>query len=86
VGALFATFLRDGQENFDELAFALAQHDLPLTHIDLGFTDEEFAEIIDKAPTTRPDRFTILEHLKLNKDQIKIKIKEFNEAIKSLDI
>ncbi|MEY3387713.1 MAG: hypothetical protein RI944_486 [Actinomycetota bacterium] len=86
VGALFATFLRDGQENFDELAFALAQHDLPLTHIDLGFNDEEFTEIIDKAPTTRPDRFTILEHLNLNKDQIKIKIKEFNEAIKSLDI
>jgi glycerol-1-phosphate dehydrogenase [NAD(P)+] len=72
--------------HFDELAFALAQHDLPLTHLDLGFSDEEFVEIIDKAPSTRPDRFTILEHLKLNKDQIKTKIKEFNDSIKSLDL
>ena len=86
VGALFATFLREDDENFDELAFSLAQHELPLTHLDLGFNDDEFMQIINKAPSTRPDRFTILEHLKLNENQIKNKINEFNSAIKSLDI
>ena len=86
VGALFATFLRNDEEKFTELAFALAQHQLPLSHHDLGFNDEEFSEIVKAAPTTRPDRFTILEHLNLSQNRIKEKIKEFNDAISSLEI
>ncbi len=85
VGALFATFLRDGFDSFQELGFALLQHDLPISHIDLGFSDEEFGQVIKSAPTTRPDRFTILEHLNLDDKQIKEKISEFNEALKSIN-
>jgi glycerol-1-phosphate dehydrogenase [NAD(P)+] len=86
MGALFATFLRNDEERFQELAFALAQHELPLSHHVLGFNDEEFTEIVKSAPTTRPDRFTILEHLNLSENRIKEKIKEFNDAIASLQI
>jgi glycerol-1-phosphate dehydrogenase [NAD(P)+] len=86
VGALFATYLRNDEERFTELAYALAQHGLPISHHNLGFNDEEFAEIIKSAPTTRPDRFTILEHLDLSENRIKEKIKEFNDAIASIQI
>jgi glycerol-1-phosphate dehydrogenase [NAD(P)+] len=84
VGALFATFLRDSEESFTELGFALAQHELPLSHSDLGFSDEEFGQIVKSAPSTRPDRFTILEHLKLSDEEINKEIKKFKEAVKSI--
>jgi glycerol-1-phosphate dehydrogenase [NAD(P)+] len=86
VGALFATFLRNDEERFTELAYALAQHGLPISHHNLGFNDEEFTEIVKSAPTTRPDRFTILEHLNMSENRIKEKIKEFNDAIASIQI
>ena len=84
VGALFATFLREADERFAELAFALAQHGLPVSPGDLGFTTAEFAEAITKAPDTRPDRFTILEHLALDEKQILLKVKEFEASLDSL--
>lgn len=86
VGALFATFLREADERFAELAFALAQHNLPVNSQDLGFTSEEFAQAIFKAPETRPERFTILEHLALDEKQILIKVKEFEAAVDSLQL
>jgi glycerol-1-phosphate dehydrogenase [NAD(P)+] len=86
VGALFATFLRNDEERFTELAYALSQHGLPISHHNLGFNDEEFTEIVKSAPTTRPDRFTILEHLNMSENRIKEKIKEFNDAIASIQI
>ena len=86
VGALFATYLRNDEERFTELAYALSQHGLPISHHNLGFNDEEFTEIVKSAPTTRPDRFTILEHLNMSENRIKEKIKEFNDAIASIQI
>jgi glycerol-1-phosphate dehydrogenase [NAD(P)+] len=86
VGALFATFIRNDEERFTELAYALSQHGLPISHHNLGFNDEEFTEIVKSAPTTRPDRFTILEHLNMSENRIKEKIKEFNDAIASIQI
>lgn len=86
VGALFATFLREADERFAELAFALSQHNLPVSPKDLGFTTSEFAQAINKAPQTRPDRFTLLEHLNLDDRQVLIKVKEFEAAIDSLRI
>jgi glycerol-1-phosphate dehydrogenase [NAD(P)+] len=86
VGALFATFLREVDERFAEFAFALAQHNLPVKPSDLGFSTAEFAQAVTKAPQTRPDRFTILEHLNLNEKQILLKVKEFEAAIDSLQL
>ena len=45
----------------------LRRHGLPRTPADLGLSDEQFAEAVLAAPSTRPDRFTILEHLDLGR-------------------
>jgi glycerol-1-phosphate dehydrogenase [NAD(P)+] len=62
VGALFATFLR-GDELLDALDAALRRNGVARLPADLGLADEEFAAAVAHAPSTRPDRFTVLEHL-----------------------
>ena len=41
----------------------LRRHGLPRLPADLGLTEAQFAEAVAHAPGTRPDRYTILEHL-----------------------
>lgn len=65
LGALFCTFLRGDLERFDQLSAALARHGLPRVPADLGFTRKQFLEIVEFAPRTRPERYTILEHLEI---------------------
>lgn len=80
VGALFASFLRqDGLlETLDE---ACRTHGLPRTAADLGLTDDEFVSAVEEAPATRPDRFTILEHLSLDRGEIRKRVDSFHEAL-----
>ena len=66
VGALFCTFLRGDRIWFADLNRVLARHGLPRLPADLGLTDEEFVDVVLYAPRTRPDRYTILEHLDLS--------------------
>jgi len=70
VGALFATFLRGDETLFGRLDACLARHELPRTPADLGLSPEQFCAAVRHAPATRPDRFTILEHLALSEAQI----------------
>lgn len=63
LGALFCTFLRREEARFAQLSAAMARHGLPRTPADLGISDDEFVDIVRYAPRTRPDRYTILEHL-----------------------
>jgi glycerol-1-phosphate dehydrogenase [NAD(P)+] len=79
VGALFASFLRD-DDLVEPLAAALARHRVPRVPRELGFTDEEFAAAVAHAPTTRPDRYTILEHLDLAEDEIQERVTRFAGA------
>jgi glycerol-1-phosphate dehydrogenase [NAD(P)+] len=80
VGALFASFLRqDGL--LEELDAACRAHGLPRTAGDLGLTAEEFATAVEEAPSTRPDRFTILEHLSLDRDEIRKRVDAFHQAL-----
>ena len=44
----------------------LTRHGLPRLPADLGLTEAQFAEAVGAAPGTRPDRYTILEHLALD--------------------
>ncbi|MBW3593644.1 MAG: iron-containing alcohol dehydrogenase family protein, partial [Actinobacteria bacterium] len=64
VGALFATFLR-GDERLATLDAALRRHGVPRLPRDIGLDEEAFATAVVHAPSTRPDRYTILEHLDL---------------------
>ncbi len=79
VGAMFASYLRRDPILDDVDAF-LRRHGIPRLPADLGLTAEEFTEAVVEAPSTRPDRYTILEHLDLDRDQIRKRVDAFVEA------
>jgi glycerol-1-phosphate dehydrogenase [NAD(P)+] len=81
LGALFSYHLRDNDDMFDLLARRLSQHDLPRTPADLGLTDEQFVSAVREAPATRPDRYTIIEHLDLDEAAIRDRVKGFVERL-----
>jgi glycerol-1-phosphate dehydrogenase [NAD(P)+] len=80
VGALFASFLRD-DPLFEVLGRALLRHGVARVPKDLGLADEEFAAAVAHAPSTRPDRYTILERLDLGEDEIRDRVGRFVDAV-----
>lgn len=66
IGALLATLLRRDDATFDQMAACLDRHELGRNPLDIGLTLEQFTAAVLAAPATRPDRFTILEHLDLD--------------------
>jgi glycerol-1-phosphate dehydrogenase [NAD(P)+] len=66
VGALICTWLRGDKALFQELSAALRRHGLPRTASELGLTTAELATAVAYAPSTRPGRYTILEHRELD--------------------
>jgi glycerol-1-phosphate dehydrogenase [NAD(P)+] len=83
VGALFAAHLHRAAQLARELDACLARHGLPRTHRDLGLSDEQFAQAVAYAPSTRPDRFTILEHLDLDEEAILDHVHSYADAVAS---
>jgi glycerol-1-phosphate dehydrogenase [NAD(P)+] len=81
LGALFCTFLRGDERRFAQMADCLARHQLPRTPADVGLGAVQFVEVIDFAPRTRPDRYTILEHLAMTPDEISRKLAEYVDAV-----
>jgi glycerol-1-phosphate dehydrogenase [NAD(P)+] len=79
VGALFASFLREGPA-LDDLDRCLRRYGVPRLPADIGLTDDEFATAVAFAPTTRPDRYTILEHLDMDDKEIHRRVDEFVRA------
>jgi glycerol-1-phosphate dehydrogenase [NAD(P)+] len=79
VGALFASFLR-GDGFVEDLDRALRRHAVPRLPSELGLTDEEFGAVVAHAPSTRPDRYTILEHLDLDEKGIRARVGAFVDA------
>ncbi|MBS44796.1 MAG: 3-dehydroquinate synthase [Nocardioides sp.] len=65
LGALFATHLRGG-DDLDRMLATLRRLDLATVPGDLGLDDDAFVRAVLAAPGTRPDRYTILEHLDLD--------------------
>jgi glycerol-1-phosphate dehydrogenase [NAD(P)+] len=63
--SLFTAWLREETGLSAGLDACLRRHDLPRVPADLGLSDEQFAQAVVHAPLTRPDRYTILEHLEL---------------------
>ncbi len=79
VGALFASFLRE-DERLEALDAALRRYGVPRLPDDLGLAEEEFAAAVAHAPSTRPDRYTILEHLDLDAEAIRGRVRDFAGA------
>ena len=65
LGAAFATFLRGDEDAARRLGTFLRRHGLPVVPADIGLDVEQFTRAVLVAPTTRPGRYTILEHLDL---------------------
>lgn len=80
VGALFCTFLR-GDARFDRFAGCLRRHGLPVRPSDLGLTDGQFVDAVAYAPRTRPDRYTILEHLDLPERAVAERLADYLRAL-----
>ncbi len=81
VGALFASFLReDGllRRSSTPPCAATASPAFPTTS---ASRTSEFAAAVAHAPSTRPDRYTILERLDLGEDEIRDRVGRYVDAV-----
>ncbi len=81
IGAAFCFHLRDDAARLGQIVACLRRHELPVTHLDVGLTTEQFAEAIALAPSTRPGRYTILEHLRLTEGEIRDRVEGYVHAV-----
>jgi glycerol-1-phosphate dehydrogenase [NAD(P)+] len=80
VGALFCAFLREDATQLREIDDCLRRNRLPRGPSDIGLSAAQFTEAVLYAPTTRPDRYTILEHLDLDEEGVRSRVRAFLEA------
>ncbi len=78
---LFTTFLRGDEVALRAIDDCLSRHALPRTPADLGLSEEQWAEAVLHAPGTRPDRYTILEHLDLGADEVRSRVRAYVDAV-----
>ena len=81
LGALFCTFLRGDERRLVQMSQCLARHGLPRVPADVGLSDDQFVEAVGFAPRTRPDRYTILEHLAMTPEETRRKLAIYVEAV-----
>lgn len=81
IGALFAYFLRGNDKRLDQISACLHRHGLARTPGDIGLSTREFVTAVMKAPDTRPDRYTILEHLALTESQTSRRVEDFVQRL-----
>jgi glycerol-1-phosphate dehydrogenase [NAD(P)+] len=80
MGALFTSYLRGDQDLTARLDACLGRHALPRTPGEVGLSAEQFAEAVLHAPRTRPDRYTILEHLDLGEEEVRRHVGAYVDA------
>jgi glycerol-1-phosphate dehydrogenase [NAD(P)+] len=72
--------LRGDHELEGQIDACLSRHGLPRTPADLGLSEDQFAQAVLHAPSTRPDRYTILEHLDLDEKGVREHVHAFVDA------
>jgi glycerol-1-phosphate dehydrogenase [NAD(P)+] len=77
---LFMSFLRD-DGSATAVDACLRRHGLPRLPGDLGLSADQFAEAVAYAPRTRPDRYTLLEHLALDDAGVREHVGRYVEAL-----
>ena len=80
VGSLFTSWLRGDDKMARHIDACLTRHGLPRTPADLGLDVAQFAHAVHHAPATRPDRYTILEHLDLSQEEVGDRVRAYAEA------
>jgi len=80
LGAAFCSWLREDPRT-DQITQCLRRHELPVLPAEIGLTNEQFAEAVSFAPSTRPDRYTVLEHLDLSPDEVGKRVDEYTRLI-----
>ena len=88
LGALFASWLRARRgiaddDLFPRLDAAMGRFQLPRHPKELGVDAATFRDAVVRAPLTRPDRFTVLEHLDLDPSQTEELVDAFLATIDS---
>ncbi|WP_328471310.1 iron-containing alcohol dehydrogenase family protein [Streptomyces sp. NBC_00448] len=83
LGAAFAMHLRGAREQSALIADTLRRHGLPVLPEQIGFTAQEFVDVVRYAPQTRPGRYTILEHLDLSATEIRDAYADYAKTISS---
>jgi glycerol-1-phosphate dehydrogenase [NAD(P)+] len=78
--SLFTAFLREEEGLCAGIGTCLARHGLPRTPAELGLSEAQFAQAVVHAPLTRPDRYTILEHLGLDDAGARERVRAFAGA------
>jgi glycerol-1-phosphate dehydrogenase [NAD(P)+] len=81
VGALFCAYLREDAGQAGLVADCLARHNLPRSPADLGLSAAEFTKAVVCAPSTRPGRYTVLEHLRLTEAEAGARVEEYVRSV-----
>jgi glycerol-1-phosphate dehydrogenase [NAD(P)+] len=81
LGALFAYALREDEVRFSQIERCLRHHGLPRRPADIGLSDEQFVQAVMMAPSMRPDRYTILEHLDLDEQTTRERVRAFSSSL-----
>jgi glycerol-1-phosphate dehydrogenase [NAD(P)+] len=80
VASLFTSFLRGDGELERSIEVCLERHGLPRTSTHLSLTEKQFTEAVLYAPATRPDRYTILEHMDMDEKGVSKHVRAFLDA------
>ena len=79
--SLFTSFLHgDDAARAPRSTPASTRHGLPRTPADLGLSEDQFVAAVLDAPATRPDRFTVLEHLAMDEGEARTRVRAFADA------
>lgn len=81
LGAAYATHLRGQPERFAQIVTCLTRHGLPCLPGEAGLSEEELVTAVLAAPQTRPDRYTVLEHLGLDEERTRASVTAFVAAV-----
>lgn len=81
LAGLFATHLRGDAGAAAHVDACLRRHGLPRAPGDVGLSARQFAAAVAHAPATRPDRYTILEHLALTEREVRRRVDAYVDAL-----
>lgn len=81
IGAAFCLYLREDAHRLGQVTDCLRRHGLPVVPGDVGLTTDQFTAAVMLAPSTRPGRYTILEHLRLSEPEVRARVEDYVRAV-----